>query len=190
MIKRILAAIGSWLRGTARNGRVERPDVTRVLIRIPRSVMHSLRRATSPTKDQHEPLAFVRVRYASESMNGVVVALGVIPFVNDAYVQGYAGANFDTGWAVAVANREIASNCGILLAHQHGGRGAPTFSKTDRDTNRDVMAALATGVPYAPYGAIVLSEDAASAVVVREGRLVNSQVIVAPDALGGMDLTA
>lgn len=152
--------------------------------------MYELRRATAPTESHAEPLAFLRVRFASEQENGVVIGIGVIPFPHDVYVDGYAGANFDTTWAVETANAQIRMNAGVLLAHQHGGRGKPDFSGIDRETNHDVMLPLATGVPYAPYGAVVLSNDSQKVVIARHRRLVEADLVVVPDALGTMDVTA
>jgi hypothetical protein len=188
MIRRIFDALRLWLRGAS--DRFDFPDTSRVRIRVPKSLMHALNRATTPTKYNHEPLAFLRVRYASEERNGVIVAIGVVPFAEDAYVEGDAGANFDTAYAVEVANAHIRANAGILLVHQHGCRGKPSFSRTDRETNREVMLQLAIGVPFAPYGAIVLSDDSATAVVACDGRLVDADVTLVPDAPGGMDLSA
>ena len=143
-----------------------------------------------PTNSRPEPLAFLRVRYASEAKNGIVVAIGVIPFAPNAYVEGDAGANFDTAYAVEIANAAIRENAGLLLTHQHGGRGTPSFSGVDRQTNRQVMLQLAIGVPYVPYGAIVLSDDAATAVVARDRHLVDADVVVVSDAIGAIDLRA
>lgn len=190
MIRRLFDAFWSWLRGVPAPDRAVLPDVSRVRIRVPKSVMHALKRATTPTKYNHEPLAFLRVRYASEAQNGVIVAIGVVPFAQNAYVEGDAGANFDTAYAVEIANAEIRANAGVILVHQHGGRGKPSFSRTDRETNREVMLQLAIGVPFAPYGAIVLSDDSATAVIARDRRLVDADVTVVPDALGGLDLSA
>lgn|GEM_PF-2767703 len=190
MTRRFLSALWSWFRGESLQDRGELPDISRVRVRIPESVMRDLRRATTPTKHNSEPLAFVRVRYASEAQNGVIVAIGVTPFEDGAYVDGDAGANFDTAYAIEIANAEICVNAGVLLVHQHGGRGEPWFSRIDSQTNREVMLQLTVGVPYAPYGAIVLSDDSAAAVVARDRRLAQADVIVVPDALGGIDLPA
>lgn len=160
-----------------------------VRINVPRSVLHALYRATTPRKHRHEPLAFLRVRYASEDVRDVLVAVGVIPFADEAYVEGDAGANFDTRWVVNVANREVLSNAGLVLAHLHGGK-RPNFSSVDRETNYTVMAPLSIGVGVVPYGAMVLGDDEATAVIAKEGRLVDARVIVVPDLLGGMDLSA
>jgi hypothetical protein len=162
---------------------------TGVRINIPRSVLHALYRATTPRKGRHEPLALLRVRYASEDVRDVLVAVGVIPFADEAYVEGDEGANFDTRWVVAVANREVLANAGLVLAHLHGGR-RPNFSSADRETNYTVIAPLSIGVPVAPYGAMVLGDAEATAVVAKGGRLVAARVIVVPDLLGGIDLSA
>jgi hypothetical protein len=135
-------------------------------INIPRSILAELRGATTPRRGRPEPLAFLRTRFASEFATDVLVGIGVIAFAEDAYVAGDAGANFDTLWAMNVANAEIHANVGLLLAHSHGGPGRPTFSSVDRATNADVMIPFSFGVPHAPYGAIVLSDDDATAVVV------------------------
>lgn len=190
MIARFFAALWAWLHGERAQDQIELPSVAHVRIRIPKSAIHALRHATTPTKQHGEPLAFLRVRYASEAQNGVIVAIGVIPFAQNAYVEGDAGATFDTAYAVEIANAEIGANTGLLLAHQHGGRGKPSFSGIDRQTNRQVMLQLAIGVQYAPYGAIVLNDDSAAAVVARDGCLVDADVVVVPDAVGAMDLSA
>ncbi|MHB1550462.1 MAG: hypothetical protein ACYCX6_04615, partial [Vulcanimicrobiaceae bacterium] len=123
-----------WLAGWF--GRSQTPEPPRgVRINLPRSLMHALHVATKPTATRHEPLAFLRVRYASEDVRDVAVGIGVIPFADVAYVEGDAGANFDTRWAVAIANAEIRSNTGLLLVHSHGGRCRPAFSPVDRTTN-------------------------------------------------------
>jgi hypothetical protein len=160
-----------------------------IRINVPRSVMRALRLATQPTLMNHEPLAFLRARYASEDVRDVVVAVGVVPFAHEAYVDGDAGANFDTRWGVAVANYQIRSNAGLLLAHSHGGCGKPAFSSVDRATNVQVMAALSIGVDVAPYGALVLSDEDATAVVAVDGRLHDAKVMILAGRLGGLDLT-
>lgn len=189
MIRQFIAAILNWWKRPPAAVKPSKPKPD-VRVHIPRSVLHELRRATKPTRERFEPLAFLRVRYASENVKSVLVAVGVIAFPDHAYVEGDAGANFDTGWAVEIANREVISNAGLLLAHRHGGRGKPGFSSIDAQTNRTVMLQLSIGVPFAPYGAVVLSDDAATVVVAEAGRLVEAAAIVVPDALGRMDLTA
>jgi hypothetical protein len=161
-----------------------------VRINVPRSILHGLRCATVPSPLRHEPLAFLRVRYASEDVRDVLVAVGIIPFANTAYVEGDAGANFDTRWVVDVANREVLTNAGLMLVHSHGGRGRPIFSSVDRTTNATVMTPLSIGVPVVPYGAMVLSDEDATAVVATAGRLADAQVVIVPDLPGRMDLSA
>lgn len=161
-----------------------------IRVNVPRSLMQRLRIATAPTATNHEPLAFVQVRYASEEVRDVVVAIGIIPFANEAYVDGDAGANFDTRWSMAIANEQIRHNVGLMLAHSHGGSGPPGFSRVDRATNAQVMAPLSFGVDVAPYGAIVLSDDDQTAVVAVNGRVNDANVAVVADRLGGLDLTA
>jgi hypothetical protein len=182
LIERFLAWIG-W-----RQQPVRPPHGVR--INIPRSILQALHRVTTPTAARHEPLAFVRVRFASEDTHEVVVAVGIIPFAEEAYVEGDAGANFETRWVVTIANREVTANTGLLLAHSHGGRERPRFSGVDRETNITVMAPLSIGVPVVPYGALVLSETDAAAVVAQAGRLVDARVVVVPDIPGRMDLSA
>lgn len=159
-------------------------------VRLPRSVMHALHRATKPDARCREPLAFLLVRYASEDARDVIVAIGVMRFADRAYVEGDAGANFDTRWCVDVANEHVRSNVGLMLAHCHGGSGRPHFSKTDRETNVHVMAALSIGVDVVPYGSLVLSADNATAVVAAHGRIHEANVVVVPDKIGGLDLSA
>lgn len=152
-----------------------------IRINVPHSVIRALRSATTPRRGIREPLAFLRTRYASEDATDVLVGIGVIPFEQDAYVAGDAGANFDTRWAVDVANFEIRSNIGLLLVHAHGGRGQPAFSGVDRTTNVEVMLPLSIGIPSAPYGALVLSDNDAFAVVAVGHRLADARVVAVAD---------
>jgi hypothetical protein len=126
-------------------------------------------------------LAFLRARYASEDTTDVLVGIGAIQFAQEAYVAGDAGANFDTGWTVGIANAEIRSNTGLLLVHSHGGRGQPAFSHIDRTTNAEVMLPFSIGISCAPYGALVLGDDDASAVVAVDRRLVAARVVAVAD---------
>lgn len=143
--------------------------------------MRALRSATTPRRGVPEPLAFLRTRYASEDATDVLVGIGVIPFAQEAYVAGDAGANFDTRWTVGIANAEIRSNIGLLLVHSHGGRGQPAFSRIDKTTNAEVMLPFSIGVSSAPYGALVLSNDDAFAVVAVDHRLVAARVVAVAD---------
>lgn len=179
----LLARLRSWF-GRSRSTVLPRAGIR---VNVPRSVMHRLRVATRPTATNREPLAFLLVRYASEEVRDVVVAFAVLPFADEAYVDGDAGANFDTRWSMSVANEEIRRNAGVLLAHLHGGTGRPAFSHVDQETNIHVMAPLSYGVEVAPYGAIVLSNDDEMAVVAVKGRLRSARVVVVADRIGHMD---
>jgi hypothetical protein len=159
-------------------------------LHLPRSLMYELSEVTRPNFEHPEPLAFLRVRFATEVSKNVLVGIGVSPFPAEAYVDGDVGANFSTDWAVSVANAEMGSNVGLLLVHSHGGPGMPTFSGIDQRTNRSVMAALAIGIQSAPYGALVLSDTRARCVLAVERRLQELQVVVVPDRLGNMRMTA
>jgi len=155
----------------------------RTRLHVPQTLLHEIQKAVTPTKDRIEPLALLHVRYASEFVREVVVATGFVVFPEEAYVDGPAGANFDTRWLVRTTNAEVPQNAGVLLVHSHGGRGKPGFSSIDQRTNRDIMAPLAIGVATIPYGALVLSDDTGTAVVTVDGRLVEADVIVVPDRL-------
>ena len=149
--------------------------------------MHRLYVATKPRLMNHEPLAFLLVRYASEDVRDVVVAFDVVPFASEAYVDGDAGANFDTRWSIHVANEHIRHNAGLLLSHWHGGTGRPAFSRVDQETNISVMAPLSYGVDVAPYGAIVLSAEDQTAVVAVQGRLRSAKTVVVADRVGAAE---
>jgi hypothetical protein len=157
---------------------------------VPRSLLQQLREMTRPNARRPEPLALLRARYASEDAGNVIVGIGAIPFPDSAYVTGPAGANFDTDWLVRIANREIAVNIGLLLVHSHGGLGFPRFSGVDRRTNTHVMAPLAIGVEVAPYGALVLSDMHAAAVMTVANSLTVAEVIAVPDRLGAFEASA
>ena len=150
-------------------------------VHIPRSLMYELRDVTRPRAGRPEPLAFLRVRFASEASRNVLVALSALQFPGAAYVAGPAGANFSTEWAVDTANSEIRDNIGLLLVHSHGGDGFPGFSSIDRRTNRSVMGALGIGINTVPYGAIVLSDTNSCCVVAVGGAMIAAKVVVVPD---------
>jgi hypothetical protein len=159
-------------------------------VHVPVNLLRQLRDITRPNQRRPEPLALLQARYASESAREVVVGLGALAFPESAYLSGPGSVNFDTDWLVRTANREIAANVGLLLVHSHGGSGSPAFSSVDRRTNERVMAPLAIGVDVAPYGALVLSDTHANAVVTVAGVLVAAEVIAVPDALDGFEVTA
>ena len=163
------------------------PD--RYRLHIPRSVIHRLREVVRPNR-RPEPLAFLRVRFASEDSRTVVVVVGVLPFPDEAYVEGPAGANFSTEWAIDVANAGIPNNVGLMLVHSHGGIGMPMFSGVDARTNRSIMAMLAVDVATAPFGAVVLSDTDARCVFAVNGRLIEMKVIVVPDRFGELRVSA
>ncbi len=159
-------------------------------LHVPRAVMHALRLATRPTAALPEPLVLLHVRFASEQQLDTIVAVAATPFPAHAYVEGFAGANFDTAWVVDAANAMILKNVGVFLVHAHGGTGAPRFSSVDEQTNRKVMAALAHGITTAPYGAMVLSLTSATAVLARAGALEVMRIVEVPDRLGRVEMTA
>ncbi len=169
-------------RATATASAKAEPDRHR--LHIPRSVIHELREVTRPNRHRLEPLAFLRVRFASEDSRTVVVAIGVLPFPDEAYVDGPAGANFSTEWAIDVANEAASGNIGLMLVHSHGGLGMPMFSGVDARTNRSIMAMLAVGVETAPFGAVVLSGTDARCVLAVHGSLTDMKVVVVPDCFG------
>lgn len=158
-------------------------------LRITRSLLLALHRATLPTATNGEPLAFLCARFASESVTDVIVAVEVLPFTVAAYVDGFAGANFDTDWAIRCSNDSARRNAGIFLAHRHGGIGKPDFSAVDRATNLSVIAPLSYGMPTTPYGALVLSDTDAMLVVAVNGKFVEAQLEIVADALGNFEVT-
>lgn len=164
------------------------PD--RYRLHLPQSVIRELREVTRPNRNRPEPLAFLRVRFASEDSRSVVVSVGIHPFPDEAYVDGPAGANFSTEWAIDVANAGIVDNVGLMLVHSHGGVGIPMFSSIDARTNRSIMVPLAVGVETAPFGAVVLSDTDARCVLAVNGGLSNTKVIVVPDRFGELRVTA
>lgn len=190
MIAAILKLI-AWLFGPT----AEKLHAVEVLnapyrIHVPRSLMRELREITRSNTMRGEPLAFLIARFASEESSTILVGIGALPFPDSAYVDGPAGANFDTEWAVSIANRQIGSNVGLLLVHSHGGTGLPTFSSIDQQTNRSVMGALAVGVKTAPYGAMVLSDTDARCVLSVSRALTNVRVVIVPDRFGEMRVMA
>ena len=115
----LLARLRSWF-GRSRSTVLPRAGIR---VNVPRSVMHRLRVATRPTATNREPLAFLLVRYASEEVRDVVVAFAVLPFADEAYVDGDAGANFDTRWSMSVANEEIRRNAACCRHIYMAGQG-------------------------------------------------------------------
>lgn len=190
MMGAVLRFIG-WLFGwpRAKATPLVAPEPDRYRLHIPRSVVRELREVTRPNH-RPEPLAFLRVRFASEDSRTVVVAVGVVPFPNEAYVDGPAGANFSTEWAVDIANAGIPDNVGLMLVHSHGGIGLPMFSGVDARTNRSIMAMLAVGVETAPFGAVVLSDTDARCVLAVNGGLTETRVIDVPDRFGELRASA
>jgi len=191
-VKTVLRAIRDRLAGfwPARGTQPQPTGPAEIRLHLPRCLRESLAAQTVPRVACPEPLALLRLRYAGEERRDVIVAVGVLPFAEEAYVEGDAGANFDTRWLIARANDELFTNCGLMLVHSHGGRGTPDFSWTDRRTNHDVMAPLAIGVATAPYGAMVLSTDGQYAVVTTSAGLAPATVIIVPDATTRLDLSA
>jgi hypothetical protein len=191
MIGAILKVM-AWLFGPSPTP-VALPEPAAVLtyrLHVPRSLIHQLREVTRPTVRRGEPLAFLRVRFASEDSRSVLVGVGVLPFPDEAYVAGPAGANFSTDWAVDVANEQIGTNVGLFLVHAHCGSGMPGFSSVDQRTNRSVMGALAFGIETAPYGALLLSDTHARCVLAVGRALVGVKVVVVPDRFGELQVTA
>lgn len=192
MIGAILKVL-AWLFGRLPSTPItvlEVADVAPYRLLVPRSLMQQLGEVTHPTIRRGEPLAFLRVRFASEDSRTVLVGVGVLSFPDEAYVVGPAGANFSTDWAVDVANEQIGTNVGLFLVHAHGGRGMPGFSGIDQRTNRTFMGALAFGIETAPYGALVLSDTNARCVLAVGRTLVGVKVVIVPDRLGELQVTA
>jgi hypothetical protein len=159
-------------------------------LHVPSSLLRQLRAITQPNATRIEPLAFLFVRFASEETRTTIVGIGISAFPDEAYVEGYAGANFDTDFTVDVANQQIVRNTGLLLVHSHGGKGIPTFSGIDNRTNRDVMGSLASGVTVAPYGALVLSDDNGRCVIAVGGKMIDTKVVSVPDRFDELSVTA
>lgn len=182
----------AWLFGPQQSKATPRVETEpdRYRLHIPRSVIRELREVTRPKRHRPEPLAFLRVRFASEDSRTVVVAVGILPFPDEAYVDGPAGANFSTEWSMDVANAGIPDNLGLMLVHSHGDVGMPMFSSVDARTNLSIMAMLAVGVETAPFGAVVLSDTDARCVLAVKGGLTDTKVIVVPDRFGELRVTA
>lgn len=179
-----------WLFGSAPRKDAATPvEDAPYRLHIPRTLIRELREMTQPNGEHGEPLAFLLARFASEDSRGILVGIAALTFADAAYVDGPAGANFDTSWAVQVANEQITSNIGLLLVHSHGGSGIPMFSGIDQQTNRTVMGALAVGIKTVPYGAMVLSDTDARCVIAVSRELKSVAVVVVPDRFGGMQVT-
>jgi len=174
---RWFASLWGWVFGAPDS--VAAPLESMQRLHITRATYQELHARVQPRIERGEPLALLLVRFAAESRQ-VLVAVGVIPMPETAYVSGPDGANFDTRAVVELANRHLASNTGILLVHSHGGVGRPDFGDIDRRTNTEIMAKLAIGIDTAPYGAMVLSRDSATIVAVRDGALVEADLVVVP----------
>ena len=158
-------------------------------LRIPRSLLNSLRRSVMPC-DRAEPLSLVHVRYVAEDRRTIAVAFDMTPMPDEAYVDGPDGANFDARWLVSFADEQLDRNAGLLLAHSHGGYGRPHFGIVDWRTNREILAKLAVGVATAPYGAMLLSNDDQVAVFTIGSHLHEGTVVVVPDGFRAADFRA
>jgi hypothetical protein len=197
MIDAILRFI-AWLFGPSPSAPVEAVADTRAPVstgpefrlHVPSSLLRQLRAITQPSATRIEPLAFLFVRFVSEETRTTIVGFAISVFPDEAYVEGYAGANFDTDFAVDVANQQVVRNAGLLLVHSHGGKGIPMFSSIDNRTNRDVMGSLASGITVAPYGALVLSDDNGRCVVAVGGKMIDAKVVSVPDLFGELSVTA
>jgi len=178
MIPKIAALLNLLFRPAEQRLRSPRPTIPR--LHLPASTRRHLARQTRHRRDRSEPLALLRVRFASETQRSVIVAVGVIPFPNEAYAASNAGAAFSTRWLMEVANHELRSNAGLMLVHSHGGLGRPQFSAVDARTNCEVMGRLSIGVD-APYGAMALSSDDEAAVTAVDGHTRDANVVIVPD---------
>lgn len=190
-MKTFFLAIWRWItrkRGGTATTASQHPT-GQIRLHLPRSLRHSLATATAPRIGCPEPLALLRVRYAGEERQDIIVAVGLLPFPKEAYVEGDAGANFDTRWLMNQANEDLRINCGLMLVHRHAGQGPPEFSGIDRQTNREVMAPLAFGIDTVPYGAMVLSDNSQLALVTARGSLVAASVAIVPDAVSQRDIS-
>ena len=157
-----------WLRrllSGRRGGPATLPvDAGRRLRLLP-STLRELRARLAFAPERPEPLALLVVRYASEGNRSVIVGVRVDAFPDDAYVDGPDGANFSVSCLMEALDRLAEINAGVLLCHMHGHAGKPRFSATDVRTNEEVMAKQRVFGPLFPYGALVVSDDDATAVV-------------------------
>jgi hypothetical protein len=178
-------SLNSWFRSLfapKRAPAADEPYDTSIRIHLPASLRRRLGDLTRRRPGRIEPLAILRTRYASEDERRVIIGCAAFALPDEAYVRASdAAAAFSTRWLIDRGNLELRTNAGMLLAHAHGGHGDPRFSSIDARTNREVIARLSIGVDIAPYGAIVLSNDGASAVVATGGYLESARVIIVPD---------
>jgi len=142
------------------------------------STLRELRSRLNFSPERPEPLALLAVRYASEENCNVIVGVRLEAFPDDAYVDGPDGANFSVSWLMEALDRLTEVNAGVLLCHMHGHAGKPRFSATDIRTNEEVMAKQRIFSPLFPYGALVVSNDDATAVVASSDGLI--EFVVAP----------
>jgi len=131
-----------------------------------------------PRRIAAERVGIVLVRYASVYATNVIVVVGYEPAPDVAYVKGRAAANFDVRWLMTSAEKATEMKCGVLWAHLHEHSGSPRFSPTDMQTSRSICPALWLACPRFPQGALVLSDNQASALIVSDRQRLKSIDVV------------
>lgn len=174
----MIDAIIRWLFPPRETSAIEPASALR--LHLSETTLEQLRLLVTPHAGRYEPLAVAWVRYASEHNGTVIVVVKALPLPERAYVPGPDGANFDVRALMVEADRAGAQNAGLLLCHMHAHDGVPAFGTVDSRTNRTIMCKLYVACPDLPYGALLLSNNSATARIATTKGLERADIVVVP----------
>lgn len=118
--------------------------------------------------ERRHPFAFERVGFifAGCSFIGselVLLCRDYAPVADEDYLNDLsAGAVIGPDAMRKSLQTAYRTKSAILHVHSHGGRGRPSFSRTDLDSGKDFVPSFFNVVPTMPHGLIVLSDEAAT----------------------------
>lgn len=136
-----------------------------------------------------ERVGFVRAAFADGGDQVLILPSEYRPVADEDYVDNPA-AGASIGREAIRKALEWADDWhgGLFHVHAHPGRGVPGFSRIDVVGNQRLIPSFFNVAPGGPHGAIILSDDAATAAI-WTGKQVAPQLVVKVSIIGAPIMT-
>ena len=146
-------------------------------VRIPSTVLETLRRELNRAAAGREPVVFGLASHADIGRARLVLVREVIVPPESAFLQSSGhGARWKGAYMIELLNRALAQQLGLFIFHSHG-RFDPTFgssaatrmSQDDRQSASVLLPKFQSVAPHRPHGSIVLGGGSVAGLLLMPG---------------------